>query len=119
LAQAYFVVNPATSDGFLQMPLDAAERSETLLIRLQYALVVPGFLYIGVIVAVVLWMLATRRCWAIRDIVIVIVSGFGFVIILLFVAVAARVHVTAKEAWLLGGPAIFFVIALAIYSYRE
>ncbi|HMC21870.1 MAG TPA: hypothetical protein VKL19_08495, partial [Thermoanaerobaculia bacterium] len=117
-AQAYFVINPATSGGFLQLPLDASVHNADLQIRLLYSLVVPGFLYIGVIVAVVLWMLATRRCWALRDIVIVIVSGLGFVLILLFSALAAGVNVSATAAWTLGGSAIFFVIALALYSYR-
>ena len=103
LGQSYFALLPPTEHGFLWRPdlsryvtsghqsgsiapeVAESQRVERnggdLRKRFIFALLLPAFLYIGSVLCVALWMVWNRRCWALRDIIVVILSGVAWLIL--------------------------------------
>lgn len=103
LGQSYFALLRPTAHGFLwradlsryvssrhqsgdiapeQMQPQRIERDAgDLKNRFIFALLLPALLYVGSVVCVALWMVWNRRCWALRDIIVVILSGVAWLIL--------------------------------------
>ncbi|HEV7921769.1 MAG TPA: hypothetical protein VGR02_13350, partial [Thermoanaerobaculia bacterium] len=96
--QSYFALNPITAQGFthradLHRDVAPAATDDSNLAasaapepvhanelrkRLFVALAIPLLFVIGIVFCVTLWMLANRKCWHLREIVLVSLSGAGF-----------------------------------------
>ena len=91
---------------------DGGRHEGRLLRRLGIALALPAFLFIGVVVGVFLWILATRKCWNLRDIIIFGVTGAGWVILTALLMIIANISLTPTTWKILGGSAIFFLVLM-------
>jgi hypothetical protein len=99
IGQSYFALIPATAQGFAHradlhrnvapavdddsnlaatdVAPEAVHMGE-LRKRVVVALAIPIFFAIGIVLCIALWMVANRKCWQLRDIILVSLSGAGF-----------------------------------------
>lgn len=133
LGQSYFALTPRTAHGFLwrpdlsryvtsrhqsgdvapeQMQPQRNERNAgDLKQRFIFALLLPALLYVGSVVCVALWMVWNRRCWALRDILVVILSGVAWLILTAVFYIALGIPWNPFFAYSL---ILWFVILFAI-----
>ncbi|HKO55892.1 MAG TPA: hypothetical protein VJ276_08440, partial [Thermoanaerobaculia bacterium] len=98
IGQSYFALNPITAQGFTHRadlhrdvrPTTADDtpgasaieaepvRTAELRTRLFVALAIPALFVVGIVFCIALWMLANRKCWHLREIILVSLSGAGF-----------------------------------------
>ena len=125
LGQSWFALSASTAHGFLWRPdlseyvtsqhrsgMIPAERAAVpgkrdahdLANRLVSAVLLPALLLIGSVLCVALWMVANRRCWMFRDVVVVILSGVAWTLLTWFMAEVLSIRV-----------AVAFLIALAVW----
>jgi hypothetical protein len=98
---------------------ETKDMSDRLLRRLVFALGPPAFLVIGIVLSVFLWILATRKCWKGRDIIIFSLSGAAFIALtVLLLQIAGRMP--SLSVWLmLGLAALFFLLVLVLSGVRH
>ena len=92
---------------------------ERMLQRLKVALVPPLVLFIGVIFCVILWMLATRQCWKLRDIIAVVITGVAFVLLTVIALMVTQTFPSPKIWFAFLGVSAFFAIVLFIAGARS
>ncbi|HKR98585.1 MAG TPA: hypothetical protein VJU79_03620, partial [Candidatus Dormibacteraeota bacterium] len=98
IGQSYFALNPLTAQGFTHradlhrdvapvttddnpvgnLAQPEAVRMNVLRMRLFVALAIPALFVIGIVFCIALWMVANRKCWQLRDVILVAFSGLGF-----------------------------------------
>ncbi|MBV9497563.1 MAG: hypothetical protein JOZ54_25225 [Acidobacteria bacterium] len=127
VGQAYFALNPITAQGFTHradlhrdvapVTTDDANvgngqpevmRSGELLKRLFVALAIPILFAIGIAFCISLWMLANRKCWHLREVILVSLSGAGFLVLTWLLLVVTE-RIRPDEPW----PPLFVWKALA------
>ena len=88
--------------------------------RLFVALLPSIFLSVGVVLCILLWMVFTRKCWKLRDIVIVALTLIAFVALTLIALMATQVLPTWARVWqFLGGTSGIFIVLLLIAGLRR
>ncbi len=111
-AEAYHVREANVGTG-------ARTPGERLGERLFVALLPSLFLLVGVVLCVLLWMVFTRSCWKLRDIVIVSLTLIGFTALTLIALVATQVLPTYPIIWQFLGIATMVFIALLFVRGRS
>ncbi|HUP60410.1 MAG TPA: patatin-like phospholipase family protein [Thermoanaerobaculia bacterium] len=92
---------------------------ERVLERLRVALVPPLVLLIGVVFCVILWMLGTRQCWKLRDVIAVVLTGVAFVLLTVIALMITQTFPRPKIWIAFGGVSAFFAIVLLIAGARK
>ena len=93
---------------------------QRLLKRLGVALLPSLFLFIGVVLCVLLWMVFTRKCWKLRDIIIVSLTLIAFTALTLIALRATQVLPTYPYIWqFLGVAAVVFIGTLIVIGLRR
>ena len=92
---------------------------DRLMRRLRFAMMPAAFLLVGVVVCVVAWMLATKKCWKLRDVIVYILTAIAFVLLTGIAIEATQTLPPPNVQWLLGGIATFFLIALFAVGMRK
>lgn len=93
---------------------------ERLIRRLYVALLPSLFLFVGVVLCVMLWMVFTRKCWKLRDVVIVGLTLVAFTVLTLIALLVTRVLPTDARIWqLLGVAAAVFIGLLIVVGLRR
>lgn len=88
--------------------------------RLFVALLPSIFLFVGVVLCVLLWMVFTRKCWKLRDIIIVSLTLLGFTALTLIALMATQVLPTYPYIWqFLGVATVVFMGILLIGGRRR
>jgi len=93
--------------------------AERLTKRLFVALLPSLFLFVGVVLCVLLWMVFTRNCWKLRDIVIVAITLLGFTALTLIALVVTQILPTYSIIWQFLGVATVIFIALLFVRGRS
>ena len=103
--------------------IEVEERTSTygqrLLRRLALALAPTAFLLIGAIVCVVVWLIATRKCWKMRDVVVYMLTGVAFVALTIIGLRAVDVDLRGEHALPIAAIVGFFLLVLAIGGFRR
>ncbi|HYC62951.1 MAG TPA: patatin-like phospholipase family protein [Thermoanaerobaculia bacterium] len=103
--------------------MEVGERTSSYRERLQRRLVLAlapsAFLMVGAIVCVIVWMLATRKCWMLRDVVVYVLSAIAFTALSIIGLQAVDVKLQPELAWPVIGVFLFFVLILAIAGFRR
>jgi hypothetical protein len=87
--------------------------------RLLVALLPSLFLFVGVTLFVVLWMVFTRKCWKLRDIIIVTLTGVAWVGLTLIALVVTQVLPATPLVWqFLGAATVLFLLMLVVGGRR-
>jgi hypothetical protein len=141
LGQSWFALSRPTAAGFLWRP-DVSEyvtsRHESGTIpaeqtavpqrerdagdlpkRLVWALLLPAMLFVGNVLCVALWMVANRRCWMFRDIVVVILSGLAWTILTWFFAEVLSIPLRIEFPIALGVWFVILFFSLAVWQERN
>jgi hypothetical protein len=88
--------------------------------RFFVALLPSIFLFVGVMLCVLLWMVFTRKCWKLRDIIIVTLTLIGFTALTLIALMATQVLPTYPQIWqFLGVASVVFIGVLLIGGRRR
>ena len=99
---------------------EAEEDGPRLLGRLFRALLPSLFLFIGVTLCTILWMVFTRKCWKARDIIIVTLTMVAFIALTLIALVATQVLPTKPVVWqFLGLSTTIFIVVLIVTGIRN
>ena len=89
--------------------------TERLTERLFMALLPSLFLLVGVVFCTILWMVFTRKCWKLRDILIVGLTLIAFVALTLIALVVTQVIPAVPAVWqFLGISAGIFLVLLIV-----
>lgn len=101
--------------------LDAADgqMSRRLLRRLGLALIPSAFLFVGVVVCVILWMLATKKCWKLRDVIVYLLTAIAFTLLTVIALEVTQAMPPPMVRWALIAIALFFVLVLAVIGMRR
>jgi hypothetical protein len=99
---------------------DTRTPGERLRKRLFAALLPSLFLFVGVVLCVLLWMVFTRNCWKLRDIVIVMLTLVAFTALTLIALMATQVLPAQPLIWqFLGGASLVFIVLLVLVGWRR
>lgn len=94
-------------------------RSSRLLRRLGVAMIPSAFLLIGVVVCVIAWMLATKKCWKLRDVIVYVLTAIAFTWLTVIALKATQTWPPPIVRWALIAIALFFVLVLAVVGMRR
>jgi hypothetical protein len=141
LGQSWFALGRPTAKSFLWRPdlseyVTSAHDSGTLLPdappverksrdagdlkrRLIWALFLPALLLVGSALCISLWMVANRSCWRFRDVLVVVLGGFTWLILTWFLAEILDIDI--HPAFLIAVVVWFVVlfVVLAIWQHRH
>ncbi|HEU4886496.1 MAG TPA: patatin-like phospholipase family protein, partial [Thermoanaerobaculia bacterium] len=92
---------------------------ERLLRRLGVAMIPSGFLSIGVVVCVIAWMLATKKCWKLRDVIVYVLTAIAFALLTVIALEATQTMPRPVVRWALLAIALFFMLVLAVVGMRR
>ncbi|HEX6097301.1 MAG TPA: hypothetical protein VF432_13310 [Thermoanaerobaculia bacterium] len=100
-------------------PDPPSTQRERLLKRLSVALIPSGFLLIGVVVCVTAWMVATRKCWKLRDVLVYLVTAIAFTALTVIALEATQSMPPPSVVWTLLAIGGVFLVVLAIAGVRR
>lgn len=101
-------------------PIDARQTyRDRLLRRLGFAMAPSAFLFIGVVVCVIVWMLATKKCWKLRDVIVYVLTAIAFTLLTIIALEVTQTMPSSGIRSTLLGIAAFFVLVLAVVGIRR
>lgn len=142
LGQAFFAILPQTANGFrwrsdlntyvttyhtsgvidpqdeVVMKQPGRRNAHDLPDRVTWALLIPALLLLGSIVCVALWMVANRRCWLLRDKIVVVLSGVFFAVLSWFLATVTHVGFLLNRVFLIAAGAWFVILAVILVIWQ-
>jgi hypothetical protein len=101
-------------------PIDPRQTYRDRLVhRLGFALAPSAFLLVGVVVCVIVWMLATKKCWKTRDVIVYVLTAIAFTLLTIIAFEATQTMPSAFVCWILIAIAGFFLIVLLLLGMRR
>lgn len=100
-------------------PVEREGMHARLVRRLGIAMLPSALLFIGAVVCVIGWMLATRQCWKVRDIVIYLVTAVAFSALTVIALLVTQAMPSLKVQWALITIALIYVVVLVVAGWRR
>jgi hypothetical protein len=92
---------------------------ERLQRRLLVAMIPSAVLLVGVVVCVIAWMLATRKCWKLRDVIVYVLTAIAFTLLTVIVLEATQSMPPPAIRWTLLAIAAFFIVVFTAMGIRH